>query len=264
VTAPYSLWTNEEPRLHLAAWDGEGPPVLLVHGMGAHAGWWGEVGSRLAEKARPVALDLSGHGDSGWRDDGHYSGVVWSSDIEDARHALGWDRFLLCGHSLGARVALEYAAAHPERLSALALVDFLPEFRGTRFSRARSHPQPFYGSEEEVVRRFRLQPDGTVLRGEALEALGRGSVKKTGLGWTWKYDWRAFKYRYEPVWQTLGRVRAPTLVVRGEHSRVMSAEDMQRVAAGVRGARALELAGAHHHVPLDAPDALADALAELL
>jgi pimeloyl-ACP methyl ester carboxylesterase len=264
VTAPASFWTNEEPRLHLAGWDSEGPPVLLVHGMGAHTRWWDEVGEALAAACRPVALDLSGHGDSGWRADGVYTGRGWARDIEDARHALGWERFALVAHSLGARVALEYAAEHPERLSSLAVIDFLPEFKGGRFSTPRSVPQPYYDSEQAILARFRLRPDATALPPERVRELGRASIKKAPRGWTWKYDFRAFHYAYEPIWPLLPRVKTRSLVVRGGLSKLMSEDALRRVAQGLGGAATADIAGAHHHVSLDRPAQLADAILRFL
>ena len=264
MTAPVSLWTNEEPRLHLAGWDGEGQPALLVHGMGAHTHWWDEAGPALAAATRPVALDLSGHGESGWRPDGAYSDRAWAQDIEDARHALGWERFALVAHSLGARVALEYAAEHPERLSSLVVIDFLPEFKGGRFSTPRSVPQPYYDSEAAALQRFRLRPDATALPEERVQALGRESIRKTERGWTWKYDFRAFHYAYTPIWPLLPKVKTRSLVVRGGQSRLMTEEALRRVAQGLSGACAVDIPGAHHHVSLDRPRELVDAVLRFL
>jgi len=266
VTESISIWTHEPPRLHLASWDGDGPPVLLVHGMGAHTRWWDDVGPALAAETRPVALDLRGHGDSDWRDDGTYTMESFVADIEEARHALGWERFALVGHSLGARVALEYAAAHPDRLSALAVIDFLVEgWQGGRgFDRAKSRSQPYYEDRETTVARFRLQPPGTALGSDALRRLGEESVKKTDEGWTWKFDWRCFGIGVGPVWPTLERVRARSLVVRGGESRLMDQTAAERVAAALPQGRAVSVPGAHHHVSLDAADALVQTLLPFL
>lgn len=261
-----SLWTHEPPRLHLASWDGDGPPVLLVHGMGAHWRWWDEVAPLLAAETRPVALDLRGHGDSGWRDDSAYSVASFVEDLEEARHALGWERFALVGHSLGARVALEYAAAHPERLTSLAVIDFLVEgWQGGRgFDRAKARAQPYYEDRETAVARFRLQPPGTTLAPEALRRLGEASVKKTDAGWTWKFDWRCFGVGVGPVWPALERIKARSLVVRGADSALMDQKAAERVAAALPSGRAASVSGAHHHVPLDAPVPLARLLLEFL
>ncbi len=257
-----SIWTHEAPRLHLASWDADGPPVLLVHGMGAHSHWWDDVAPALAAKTRPVALDLRGHGDSGWREDGVYTMDGFVADLEEARHALGWERFSLVGHSLGARVALEYAAAHPERLESLAVIDFLVEgWRGGRaFDRSKARAQPYYGDQATAAGRFRLQPPGTVLDEAALRRLGDVSVKQTERGWTWKFDWRCFGLDVGPVWPTLPRVKARSLVVRGGESSLMDEAVVRKVAESLPQGGGASVPAAHHHVPLDAPGPLAELL----
>lgn len=263
---PQSIWTNDEPRLHLAAWDGDGPPLLLVHGMGANTHWWDECAGVLSRSFRPVALDLSGHGDSGRRET--YTSEGWVADLESARHCLGWPKFTLVAHSLGARVALEYAKRHGDRLDKLVAIDFLPvanQTKASRFAKRKPVPTPVYPSKDDVLGRFRLQPEGTSLDDKAVAALGEHCVRPTKDGqWTWKYDWRAFSYKYDPIWPVLEQVKVPALFVRGEHSTVVDAEDFAKIGGLVPGSKSIEIKGAHHHVPLDAPRELAQAVADFL
>jgi pimeloyl-ACP methyl ester carboxylesterase len=244
-------------------WGGSGLPTMLLHGMAAHAHWWDEAAPPLAPALRPVAIDFRGHGDSRWTEDGVYRPETWVDDVETARAALGWERFLLVGHSMGARVALGYAERYPDRLRGVVAVDFLPEMRTdkpSRFARLLKRPQPVYQSEDEAVARFRLEPDGTVLRPGKVRALGRLGVRRVEGGWSWKFDWRCLGVRPPAVWDQLARLRVPALLVRGELTTIVSREDYARMVRALPGARGLEIAGAHHHVPLDAPDALAAAI----
>lgn len=264
---PQSVWTNEDPRLHLLSWDGEGLPLILLHGMAGNAHWWDRAAAHLCSSFKPAALDFHGHGESGWRPEGRYDTTGYVSDVETARHALGWPRMVLAGHSLGARIALEYASRHPDRLLAVVAVDFLSQFSETasrRFERTRRRPQPLSPEPEPMLRRFHLEPPGSLLGEEDLRSLARLCLRKTQRGWTWKFDWRSFDYDYEPIWPLLPRVQVPALVVRGENSRVMSRGDLHRVAAEIPGARSLELPKAHHHVPLDAPEELSSAISRFV
>lgn len=245
-------------------WGGSGAPALLAHGMAAHSHWWDRVVPRWEGALHAVALDFRGHGDSDWLSDGVYGAEAWIEDIETTRRALGWERFVLCGHSMGARVALGYAERHPERLRGVVAVDFLPEVRpgSGRFARLLRRSQPRYATEDDAVARFRLEPDGTALTPEEVRALGRQGVRATSDGgWSWKFDWRCLSARPAPVWPQLPRIRVPALLVRGELTTLVSREDFARMAAALPGARALEIAGAHHHVPLDRPAELAAAIA---
>lgn len=265
IVEPESMWTNEDPRLHLASWGGEGMPLLLAHGMAGTTHWWDTTAPLLTESFRPVALDFRGHGDSGWRRDGGYTTESWVADIEEARHALGWERMLLCGHSLGGRIALEYAARHPNRLIGMVAVDFLPEFysvKSRKIQKTRSRSQPRYADREAMLRKFHLQPAGTLLTEEELRAVAKTALRKDGDAYTWKFDWRAFLYSYGQIWPTLPEIKVPTLIVRGGKSTVMTHADYRRCLEGIAGAKGVEVPEAYHHVPLDTPKAMAEAIAD--
>ncbi len=231
--------------------------------MGGNAHWWDAVAPLLSPSLRPVGLDFLGHGDSPWSPDGDYHSGVFVSNLEDARRRLGPGPFLLAGHSLGARICLDYAARQPEGVAGLILGHFLSEVyraKKRRFKRLKTRAQPGYPDQDAMLKRFHLEPDDTLLSPEALRTLGRDCIRREGEGWTWKFDWRAFLYRYEPVWPLLDRIKTPTMVIRGEHSLVMRRDDFERVVAGLPAGRGLEIPKAHHHVPLDTPTELAAAI----
>jgi pimeloyl-ACP methyl ester carboxylesterase len=102
-----------------------GVPVLFVHSIVGHTGHWRAQLDHLAPKRRVAAVDLSGHGKSPEASD-TYSFRRLSDDIGRAADALGFERFVLVGHSMGAAVSSEYAATHPDRVAALVLVDAPP------------------------------------------------------------------------------------------------------------------------------------------
>lgn len=244
--------------VHLRAFGGAGAPVLLTHGMAAHTHWWDPVVPHWDGALAAAALDF--HGDGDWLEDGAYTSERWVEDIETARAALGWDHFLLAGHSMGARIALDYAERHGDRLLGVVAVDFLPEFYSSRersYEKTRSRPQPVYPAPEAMIEKFRLQPPGTLLDAGGLRALGEKGVKRRGEGWTWKFDWRAFSFPYGPVWPQLARVTPRALIVRGEHGTVTPREALDRIVAGLPRGAGAEVPGAHHHAPLDKPAELA-------
>lgn len=254
--------------LHAVDWGGEGTAVLLLHGMSANVRWWDGV-APLLHGLRPIALDLRGHGDSGWSDDpAGYAFERFPEDVEAARREFGLERFAIAAHSFGARVALEYAAGAPPGLERLSALDFLcevPPGAVARFTRARARVQPYYATRGEVEERFRLHPPGTLLGSSEVRAFAPACVKEDGPGrWTWKYDWRAFAVRIAPVWPLLERVRVPVQVLRGEHSTVMPRDHFDRVLAGLPAASGADLRGLHHHLILDDPAACAAALRAFL
>jgi pimeloyl-ACP methyl ester carboxylesterase len=113
-------------RLHLAEIPGpaDREPVLFVHCFAGDVSFWSDQLAHLARGGRrALALELRGHGASAPPAGDDYSIAGMARDLEAAADRLGLGRFVLVAHSLGAAVAGHYAGAHPERVSALVLVD---------------------------------------------------------------------------------------------------------------------------------------------
>ncbi|RYJ06956.1 MAG: alpha/beta fold hydrolase, partial [Actinomycetales bacterium] len=95
-------------RVAYRAWGRTGlPVVVLVHGGAAHAGWWDHVAPFLTTGHRVVAIDLSGHGDSGHRP--RYDFVTWAAEVMAVAAAEGSTRPAVLGHSMGGFVTLTAA-----------------------------------------------------------------------------------------------------------------------------------------------------------
>jgi pimeloyl-ACP methyl ester carboxylesterase len=101
---------------------GEGPVVLLLHGMAGSSMTWTHVMPRLAERLTVVAPDLLGHGDSA-KPRGEYSLGAHADILRDLLNALGYDRATFVGQSFGGGIAMQLAYQFPERCERLALVN---------------------------------------------------------------------------------------------------------------------------------------------
>lgn len=113
---------NTEVSLRYLEWEGDGSPVLLLHGLTVCAEYWSLTARLLAKEHRVVSVDLRGHGYSGKPDWGYDYQTV-AGDVEQLCRELGIEGALLAGHSWGAGVALSLAASSPGTISHLALVD---------------------------------------------------------------------------------------------------------------------------------------------
>jgi pimeloyl-ACP methyl ester carboxylesterase len=112
-------------QLHYRDWGraADGTPLLLLHGLASASRIWDLVAPLLARERRVVALDQRGHGLSEKPETG-YDYATFTADALAAAETLALgSRFAVAGHSWGANVALELAASHPERVSALLLID---------------------------------------------------------------------------------------------------------------------------------------------
>jgi pimeloyl-ACP methyl ester carboxylesterase len=113
-------------------------PVLFVHSLAGNGGQWALQLDHLGRHRRALALDLRGHGDSDPADDGTYDVTSLAADVAAVADQCSLRRFVLAGHSLGAAVAIAYAARHPERVAGLLLVD--PNGDQTRIPRGQIEP----------------------------------------------------------------------------------------------------------------------------
>lgn len=103
--------------------EGSGPPVVFVHGMLMDHTMWNAQVEALDDAYTTVAYDVRGHGRTGGSERTPYSIELFAADLEALLDALGIERAVVCGLSMGGAVAQAFAAAHPERVCGLVLAD---------------------------------------------------------------------------------------------------------------------------------------------
>jgi pimeloyl-ACP methyl ester carboxylesterase len=257
------------PRLdgvHLAViryGDAALPPVVLLHGAGANAHWWDHLAPGLAERFHPVALDFRGHGDSDFPKE--LVPGAFRDDLEALLEWLGAPRAPLVGHSLGAHVALGHAAAGGDP-AALVLIDPARGLSATRrrATRLALSLRPTYASRDEAVRRFQFLPGPVDAAPVLRTAVAEHSVRPEPDGrFGFKFDarWFGVPERDRP---SLGGVRAPTLILRGAESPLLTDAGAHELVRGIVGAKLVEIAGAGHHVQMERPEACLAAIAPFL
>jgi N-formylmaleamate deformylase len=181
---------------------------------------------------------------------------AFERDLQALLDELGAEAPILIGHSLGAHVALAFAARHAS-VRAVVLVD---PSRGASPSRRRATRlaltlNPSYATRDHAVRRFRFLP-GAAHASEGLRrTIAEESVAQRPDGrWGFKFDERWFALpptdRPDP-----SRVACPVLIVRGADSPLLTVEGAAALAADLPRARVVEIADAGHHVIVDQPDA---------
>ncbi len=254
--------------IHYFTWGEPGDePVLLVHGGAAHAEWWTFLAPLLQRPGRHVvALDLSGHGDSGWRES--YVESLWIEELfAVAEHAGLAGPPTLIGHSMGGIIAMHTVAARGDELKRAIVVDAPVERPGE--TRWRSGGNPFvrprtYPNLEAAIARFKLVPDQPCENRWVVRHVARHSTRRGSDGWAWKFDPRIFTSPRVPPDSVLVGARCPMAFVRGEHSVIMSRDIADHMARLTGGAPLVEIPGAHHHVLLDQPLPLVAALDGML
>src|SRR3954470_18290078 len=118
ITAEEIVLHGHRVRFHRS---GEGPLLVLLHGIASTADTWSPVVAGLAARHTVIAPDLLGHGHSA-KPRGDYSLGAYASGVRDLVAALGYDRATVVGHSLGGGIAMQFAYQFPERVERLVLI----------------------------------------------------------------------------------------------------------------------------------------------
>lgn len=260
--------------VHHLSWGDRGAPgIVLVHGGAAHARWWSHVAPLLAARGRHhvVALDLTGHGESGWRQ--RYDLATWSAEVMAVVEDTGMAPApVVVGHSMGGFVAIGAAAEHGDALAGAIVVDSPvrapdPESAEGRGGRAFRRPRA-YPTLDEAMRHFHLIPRQPPPPAHVVDHVARHSLQRTERGWTWRFDPSIFTRRERQpgdYGEELSRVRCRIAVVHGELSSIVDEAVTDYMAERLgRTAPFVEVPQAHHHLILDQPLAFVTAVRALL
>ena len=255
--------------IHYLKWGEAGRPgLLLVHGGAAHAHWWSFVAPQLTHEYQVVALDLSGHGDSGRRRE--YPREIWADEVMAvAEHSRLAGAPILVGHSMGGFVCIAAASRYGDRLAGAIIIDSpvrKPDPEAEEGARGRSFRNPkVYPDTETAMKRFRLVPDQPCENQFVFDHVARHSLRRVEDGWTWKFDPMIF-HRFTPraIHEVLPEVRCRVALFRAEFGLVTADIGEYMYQLLDRNAPVVEIPRAHHHLMLDQPLALIAGLRAIL
>lgn len=229
-------------------------PLVFVHGLSFFSWDWLEAAQALAADREAACLDMRGFGDSGRAAD--YSVPAMAGDIGALMDHLAWARAIVVGHSMGGRNSAYFAANNPQRVAALVLVDYSPENApagSKRVAQSVAGLPDAFATIEEAMSYFKADPKDAKKRArfEAYLAPVPG-------GFAIKRD-PHFREQFRKtlatgerpklgvdMWQTLGELRMPTLVIRGARSDIFAPETAERVKAANPRIRVAEVDGGHN------------------
>jgi pimeloyl-ACP methyl ester carboxylesterase len=262
-------FTGAGLEINCVDYGGEGlQPVLFIHGGSASGHWWDFVAPSFTAKFHALAMDLRGHGESGWPAAADYGISDYAADVSAMVESWGLGEPILVGHSRGGLVALTYATAHGPKARALVVIDSLPQTTAEMLTWSESmktwRPRR-YATLEEACASFRLLPAETRATPAMLHQVARFAYRQEeGGAWIVRIDPRSRARDPFDVFDHLPRVVCPTLIVKAALSPMFSREVAQRMAAAAPRASMAEIQDAYHHVMLDNPDGLARVLSGFL
>ena len=206
--------------LRLRQWgDPELPALVCLHGVTSHAAHFARLADRLADRHSVLALDLRGHAESTWEPPWHLE-----QHVEDVLGSASETPSAWLGHSFGARIAFEVAAAAPERVERLVLLDpaiHIHPAVGLHGAENARRDRSYASFAEAIDRRYEESVLTRAPR-ELLETELREHLVEDGEGrWRYRYSQSAVVAAYGEMTRrppAFERVLVPTLLVLGEES----------------------------------------------
>lgn len=251
----------------------DGAAVLLLHGGGQTRHAWGATARMLAERGyHAVAMDLRGHGDSGWSAEGDYGLTTFGADVTAAMESLGRP-VVLVGASLGGMASLlASAVAEPGQVRALILVDITPVLRPSGADGIRgfmsASPNGFADLDEAADAVAAYLPHRR--RPRDPQGLMKNLRQRDGrLYWHWDpaFIEATFQDRSisgETMVDAARAITAPVLLVRGEESELVHPEDVVAFLELMPKAQVVTVPGARHMVAGDQNTQFGAALLDFL
>ena len=233
---------------------GSGPPLLLTHGYSSTSQMWRDQIEALSEHHKLVLWDMRGHGRSDYPGDASaYSEALTVADIAALLDEVGATSAIVGGLSLGGYMSLAFYRAHPERVSALLIIDTGPGFkkddaRETWNQRAHDTGDRFE-REALAVLKSASRERATVSHRDA------SGLARAARGMLTQRDAR--------VIELLPNIKVPALVVVGaDDAPFLAASDY--MAAKIPGAKKAVIPAAGHAVNIDQPQAFIEAVLPFL
>lgn len=231
-------------RFHVLEWgDPVSPPILLLHGGNQSAHSWDLVSLHLADRYHVLALDQRGHGDSEWARDADYRVPAMARDAVALLRWAGAANPIVVGHSMGGLVTLILAATEPELARALVIVDVGPRVseKGAQAIDNFITRNADFDSIEAFVDRV-AEYDPFRSRAHMERTARYNLIQRVDGKYISKSDrilhdaaFREIRYERTPQigLEAVRRIPAPTLVVRGERSNILTAEAAEEFAAAL-------------------------------
>ncbi|GAA4548305.1 alpha/beta hydrolase [Pseudonocardia xishanensis] len=260
--------------IHFTEWgSASAPPVLMLHGLNVQCHTWDPIAAQLADEYHVIAVDLRGHGDSGWSRAG-YRVRSLAHDVHGLIEALGLGPVDLVGHSLGVRVGMAVAGERPATVRSLVLSDAGPETTRAgalamrEFVRSATSIRGFRDDAEAREYYVDLHPEW---RAEFIDLHVRHQLRRN---WAGKLvpkadpdvQWITGSVSVPDIgylWSLTANLVMPTLVMAGRRSHIIDEDGVDKLAAALPAAT-VRWFDTGHYIPREQPEEFTAAVAEFL
>jgi pimeloyl-ACP methyl ester carboxylesterase/tetratricopeptide (TPR) repeat protein len=241
--------------------DPDGTPVVLLHGYTDSWHSYDRVLPHLPRSLRVFAVTQRGHGDSS-KPDSSYASDVFARDVIAFMDALGLDRAVIVGHSMGSTVAQRFAVEYPQRVQALVLEGaFMPRPANAEVSKFLDQVLELKDPiDSAFVREFQQSTLAQPVPPEFFEMVVAEALKVPARVWRSALE----PYRTTDFSAALSTIRVPTLLVWGDRDAFTGRSEQDALAAAINGSRLVIYSGAGHSPHWEEPERFARQIASFV
>jgi pimeloyl-ACP methyl ester carboxylesterase len=233
-------------RIHYLEWGArDKPAMILLHGISRTAHSFDHIAPHFAREYRVIAMDMRGHGDTGWDPEGAYLVEDHVKDVEALVRQLGLRSVVLLGNSTGGRVAQVYAALHPDLVTRLIVEDVGPE-----------RPEAIAaGFAKRVLEEAQLKAGTSGVAEPLLRSHAHFGTKRRSDGRiVWKRDPNLVKgFVPTELWSYVERITCPVIYILGGKSTIVPVETQERLKRTLRKCEIVTMPGLGHYPHLEDP-----------
>jgi len=235
AAAPYTdrFVTINGQRIHYLDWGTAGkPPLIMLHGISRVAHSFDHIAPQFTAAYHVIAMDLRGHGDSGWSATGDYLVEDHVKDLDGLINRLKLSNVVLLGNSTGGRVAQVYAGQHPDNVLKLVVEDVGPERPAdvaSAFAKRVAAEANGWASEEELIASL-VASDKRTAPALQQNYAHFGTKRRADGRLVWKRDPNLVKgFVPTELWQYVRKITCPTLYILGALSPIVPPETQEQL-----------------------------------
>lgn len=241
-------------RLHFRE-QGRGSPLVILHGLFGSLENWAFISQQLSEILQVFSVDQRNHGQSPHSPEMNYS--LMAEDVGEFVEERGLLKTSLLGHSMGGKVAMQFALRYPDQVERLVIVDMAP--RAYR----PAHEEIFRALLALNLNQFqtRAQIDDALSAGipdlTTRRFLLKGLTRTASGSFNWKFDLPSLYHNYSflnEATESDQPFEGPTLFIRGEKSDYIREQDLPEIQHLFPGSKVVTISGAGHWVHAEAPE----------
>jgi pimeloyl-ACP methyl ester carboxylesterase len=240
---------------------GEGAPVIILHGLFGMLDNWRTIAKHLESKYKCILVDLRNHGRSPHHPEMNYE--IMAGDIHELMNDLQIDQAVLMGHSMGGKVAMQFALTYPDRISHLIVIDiapreYPPHHQDVIDAIESLDPSTLHSraDAENALRKYLNDDEDTI------QFLLKNISRLPEGGFQWKANMTGIISQYPQLMDAIINTvpfDKPVLFIAGEKSNSIRKEDLTGIEKLFPNTKFVTIRNAGHWVHADQPEALLEA-----